>query len=57
MSHAPVATAPRPGAGSGPGPIGWLGRTCYRHRWLTLLVWVAGVACLITLWTRFGAPA
>ena len=42
---------------SGPGPIGLLGRTCYRHRWVTLIVWLAGVACLITLWTRFGAPA
>jgi RND superfamily putative drug exporter len=41
----------------GPGPLGWLGRACYRHRWITLLVWLAGVACLITLWTRFGAPA
>ncbi|HET7244935.1 MAG TPA: MMPL family transporter, partial [Streptosporangiaceae bacterium] len=41
----------------GPGPIGLLGRACYRHRWITLLVWLAGVACLITLWTRFGAPA
>src|SRR5690348_7010012 len=41
----------------GPGPIGLLGRACYRHRWLTLFVWLAGVACLITLWTMFGAPA
>src|SRR6266700_3223317 len=41
----------------GPGPIGLLGRACYRHRWTTLFVWLAGVACLITLWTRFGAPA
>jgi uncharacterized membrane protein YdfJ with MMPL/SSD domain len=41
----------------GPGPLGWLGRACYRHRWITLFVWLAGVACLITLWTRFGAPA
>jgi len=41
----------------GPGPIGLLGRACYRHRWITLFVWLAGVACLITLWTRFGAPA
>jgi uncharacterized membrane protein YdfJ with MMPL/SSD domain len=41
----------------GPGPIGLLGRACYRHRWVTLIVWLAGVACLITLWTRFGAPA
>ena len=42
---------------SGPGPIGLLGRACYRHRWVTLIVWLAGVACLITLWTAFGAPA
>ena len=41
----------------GPGPIGLLGRACYRHRWITLFAWLAGVACLITLWTRFGAPA
>src|SRR5262252_9897468 len=42
---------------TGPGPLGLLGRACYRHRWITLIVWLAGVACLITLWTRFGAPA
>jgi uncharacterized membrane protein YdfJ with MMPL/SSD domain len=42
---------------SGPGPIGLLGRACYRHRWITLFAWLAGVACLITLWTAFGAPA
>ena len=58
MSH---STSARP-AGTrtqdpGPGPIGLLGRACYRHRWVTLFVWLAGVACLITLWTRFGAPA
>jgi RND superfamily putative drug exporter len=41
----------------GPGPIGLLGRACYRHRWVTLIVWLAGVACLVTLWTAFGAPA
>src|SRR6516165_11703303 len=41
----------------GPGPIGLLGRACYRHRWITLFVWLAGVACLITLWINFGAPA
>ena len=54
MSH---ASAARPAGPAGPGPIGWLGRACYRHRWLTVLVWLAGVACLITLWIRFGAPA
>src|SRR5215831_6626803 len=58
MSYAPGA---RPaGAGTpdrSPGPVGLLGRACYRHRWITLFVWLAGVACLITLWTAFGAPA
>ncbi len=37
--------------------LGGLGAACYRHRWLTVVVWIAGVACLITLWTRFGAAA
>ena len=41
----------------GPGVLGALGRTCYRHRWLTLAGWLAGTACLITLWMQFGAPA
>jgi uncharacterized membrane protein YdfJ with MMPL/SSD domain len=49
----PAGTANRPG----PGPLGLLGRACYQHRWVTLIVWLAGVACLVTLWTRFGAPA
>jgi uncharacterized membrane protein YdfJ with MMPL/SSD domain len=40
-----------------PGIIGPLGRTCFRHRRLTVIAWILGVACLITLWTRFGAPA
>jgi uncharacterized membrane protein YdfJ with MMPL/SSD domain len=40
-----------------PGIIGPLGRTCFRHRRLTVVAWIVGVACLITLWTRFGAPA
>ena len=22
-----------------------------------MLTWLAGLACLVTLWTRFGAPA
>jgi uncharacterized membrane protein YdfJ with MMPL/SSD domain len=37
--------------------LGRIGSRCYRHRWITVLVWVAGVAALITLWTRFGAAA
>ncbi len=37
--------------------MGRLGAACCRHRWLTVVVWIAGVACLITLWTRFGAAA
>src|ERR1039457_6561117 len=43
--------------GTNPALLGRIGRTCSRHRWLTLLTWIVGVACLITLWTRFGAPA
>ena len=37
--------------------LGGLGRACYRHRWITLLTWVIGVACLIALWQQFGAAA
>ncbi len=39
------------------GIIGPLGRACFRYRWLTVIAWIVGVACLITLWTMFGAPA
>jgi uncharacterized membrane protein YdfJ with MMPL/SSD domain len=37
------------------GLLGGVGSACYRHRWLTVLMWVAGTACLITLWMQFGA--
>jgi uncharacterized membrane protein YdfJ with MMPL/SSD domain len=48
----------RPGGPGGPGGlIGTAGRACYRHRWLTLLTWLAGVAVLITMWMLHGAPA
>src|SRR5579862_8734096 len=43
--------------GTKTGALGALGDACYRHRWVTVLVWVAGVVCLIALWTRFGAAA
>ena len=39
------------------GLLGRLGTACYRHRWLTVLAWIAGLACLVTLWMRFGAAA
>src|ERR1700726_3676908 len=39
------------------GPLGGLGRACYRHRWITLFTWLAGVACLLVLWIQFGAAA
>jgi uncharacterized membrane protein YdfJ with MMPL/SSD domain len=39
------------------GMLGGIGRACFRHRRVTLLTWILGVACLITLWTRFGAAA
>jgi uncharacterized membrane protein YdfJ with MMPL/SSD domain len=38
-----------------PGFLGRVGLRCYRRRWLTLFAWIVGVACLITLWTMFGA--
>ena len=53
MLYSSTATAP----GTRPGLLGRVGRACHRHRWLTLIGWIAAVACLITLWTRFGAPA
>jgi len=49
MRHS--ASPPRPGV------LGAVGRTCYRHRWLTLAAWLVGTACLITLWMQFGASA
>jgi uncharacterized membrane protein YdfJ with MMPL/SSD domain len=52
-----AAHFPAPAKAGGPGALGRVGRACHRHRWLTLLTWILGVACLITLWTRFGAPA
>jgi RND superfamily putative drug exporter len=58
MSHSPRArTAGTPTGSGGPGLLGRIGRACYRHRWLTLLAWLGGVACLITLWLSYGAPA
>jgi uncharacterized membrane protein YdfJ with MMPL/SSD domain len=50
-SSAPATRSDRPGI------LGSLGRACFRHRWLTLVAWVIGVACLITLWSAYGAPA
>src|SRR5215470_18121234 len=57
MSHSLTRPTGARRAGAGPGVLGTLGRACHRHRWLTLLTWIAGLACLVTLWTRFGAPA
>jgi uncharacterized membrane protein YdfJ with MMPL/SSD domain len=48
----PSGSAP---ARPGPGFLGRVGRGCYRRRWLTLSAWIVGLACLVTLWTRFGA--
>jgi RND superfamily putative drug exporter len=39
------------------GPLGGIGRACYRHRGATVAAWIVLVAALITLWTRFGAAA
>ena len=59
MSYATSPRAPhaRQRPGQGAGLLGGLGRACYRHRWATLISWVVGVACLITLWLQFGAAA
>ncbi|HEU5024206.1 MAG TPA: MMPL family transporter [Spirillospora sp.] len=35
--------------------LGSAGRACFRHRWTTLLAWIAGLACLVTLWQLYGA--
>jgi len=49
MSHPPTLARS--------GLLGGIGRACYRHRWLTLVAWLAGVACLITLWMALGAAS
>jgi putative drug exporter of the RND superfamily len=72
MSH-PSALRPtgRTGSRPAPGPagpdpaglvpprdlLGRAGLACYRRRWPTVAAWVAVLACLITLWLRFGAAA
>jgi uncharacterized membrane protein YdfJ with MMPL/SSD domain len=37
--------------------LGRLGRTCYRHRIVTVFAWIVLVASLIILWMNFGAAA
>jgi uncharacterized membrane protein YdfJ with MMPL/SSD domain len=39
------------------GLLGRIGSGCYRHRWVTVAMWLAGTGCLITLWLQFGAAA
>lgn len=34
-----------------------IGRACFRHRWITLLAWIAGLAILVALWQLYGASA
>ena len=53
MRNSPPPARP----GVRPGILGAVGRACYRHRWITLAAWIAGTACLITLWIQFGASA
>ena len=47
----PGRTSPRSGA------LGLLGRACHRHRWITVIGWLAVVACLVTLRAMFAAAA
>ncbi|MGW2643508.1 MMPL family transporter [Streptomyces sp. NPDC001393] len=35
--------------------LGIVGRACFRHRWITLMAWIAALACLVTLWQLYGA--
>ncbi|HEY7432952.1 MAG TPA: MMPL family transporter [Streptosporangiaceae bacterium] len=51
----PPGGATGPGRPARPGVLGRVGRGCYRHRWVTLLVWIVGVAGLIVLWQGYGA--
>ncbi|MDQ2877155.1 MAG: MMPL family transporter, partial [Actinomycetota bacterium] len=39
------------------GVLGGLGSVTYRHRWMTLLIWVIGLIGLVFAWVQFGAPA
>jgi RND superfamily putative drug exporter len=34
-----------------------VGRTCFRHRWITLLAWIAGLAIMTAVWQMYGASA
>jgi uncharacterized membrane protein YdfJ with MMPL/SSD domain len=38
-------------------PLATAGRACFRHRWITLLAWIAGLAVLVALWQMYGASA
>ena len=53
MSHVATPPSGRPRRG----PLAAIGLACYRHRWVTIVAWLAGLACLITLWIQFGAPS
>jgi uncharacterized membrane protein YdfJ with MMPL/SSD domain len=53
MSHTAAPPPGRPRAGL----LAALGLACYRHRWATITAWLAGLACLVTLWVQFGAPS
>jgi uncharacterized membrane protein YdfJ with MMPL/SSD domain len=58
MRHSPGYTPPeQPDKPGQAGLLGSVGRACYRHRWLTLATWMAGLACLIVFWMQFGAAA
>jgi uncharacterized membrane protein YdfJ with MMPL/SSD domain len=53
VSHVATPPSGRPRRG----PLAAIGLACYRHRWVTIVAWLAGLACLITLWIQFGAPS
>ena len=37
--------------------LGTLSRACFRRRWTTLLTWIVGLICLVTLWQLYGASS
>jgi putative drug exporter of the RND superfamily len=55
--HPRATDPPAPARPTRPGPLTAAGRACYRHRWTTLLAWLAGVAALIVAWQAYGAAA
>jgi uncharacterized membrane protein YdfJ with MMPL/SSD domain len=57
MSRSPNLLQPGGSAPARVGVLGRVGRTCYRHRVVTVFAWIVLVVSLIVLWMSFGAAA